>query len=121
MGGRIERLRLESRVSSGEIVLPTRGFRSPAMARPMSKGIEVGAVLPTARQLGRRALSLGVANAFDYAIQFLVPVVLVRCLDAADFGDYRLLWLAVGTVMAVATLAMPGSLYYFLPRSDRAP
>jgi O-antigen/teichoic acid export membrane protein len=86
----------------------------------MSKGIEVGAALPSARQLGRRALSLGVANAFDYAIQFLVPVVLVRCLDAADFGEYRLLWLAVGTVMSLATLAMPGSLYYFLPRSDAA-
>ncbi len=86
----------------------------------MGKGIEAGAVLPTARQLGRRALSLGAANAFDYAIQFLVPVVLVRYLDAADFGEYRLLWLAVGTVMAVAPLAMPGSLYYFLPRSEGA-
>jgi O-antigen/teichoic acid export membrane protein len=51
-------------------------------------------------------------------MQFLLPVVLVRCLDTAAFGQYRLLWLAVGTVMAVATLAMPGCLYYFLPRSD---
>ena len=80
--------------------------------------IHAGVGRPTTRQLGRRALSLGVANAFDYAIQFLVPVVLVRYLDAGDFAQYRLLWLAVGTVMAVATLAMPSSLYYFLPRSD---
>ena len=86
----------------------------------MSKAIEAGVVRPTIQQLGRRALTLGVANAFDYAIQFLVPVVLVRCLVAADFAEYRLLWLAVGTVMAMATLAMPGSLYYFLPRSDGA-
>ncbi|MEO8007840.1 MAG: hypothetical protein ABI728_04895, partial [Betaproteobacteria bacterium] len=42
------------------------------------------------------------------------------CLDTAAFGQYRLLWLAVGTVLALATLAMPPSLYYFLPRSDRA-
>ena len=68
--------------------------------------------------LKRRALSLGAVKVFDHALQFLLPVVLVRCLDAASFGEYRLLWLAVGTVMAVATLNMSGSLYYFLPRSE---
>jgi O-antigen/teichoic acid export membrane protein len=76
------------------------------------------AAAPPVGQLGRRALSLGAANAFDYAIQFLLPVVLVRCLDATDFAQYRLLWLVVGTAMAVVTLAVPGSLYYYLPRSD---
>ncbi|HEV3010912.1 MAG TPA: oligosaccharide flippase family protein, partial [Burkholderiales bacterium] len=30
----------------------------------------------------------------------------------------RLLWLVVGTVMTIATLNMPGGLFYFLPRSD---
>lgn len=73
---------------------------------------------PSVRRLGRRALSLGVAKAFDFASQFLLPVVLVRFLDAEAFGQYRLLWLAMGTVMAVATLDMPASLYYFLPRSN---
>jgi O-antigen/teichoic acid export membrane protein len=70
--------------------------------------------------LGRRALSLGAANALDTALQFLLPVVLVRCLSPEAFGEYRLLWLAVGTVMAILTQAMPGSLYYYLPRSDAA-
>ncbi len=51
-------------------------------------------------------------------MQFLLPVVLVRCLDAATFGEYRLVWLAAGTVLALAVLGMPGALYYFLPRSD---
>lgn len=74
--------------------------------------------VPSMRQLGQRAFHLGAANTFDYAMQFLLPVVLVRSLDTAAFGQYRLLWLAVGTVMAIATLAMPGCLYYFLPRSD---
>jgi O-antigen/teichoic acid export membrane protein len=69
------------------------------------------------QRLGRRAMSLGVANAIDYAIQFLLPVVLVRYLEPEAFGKYRLLWLAAGTVMAVVTQAMAGSLYYFLPRS----
>lgn len=72
------------------------------------------------QRLKRRALSLGAVKAFDHLLQFLLPVVLVRCLDTATFGEYRLLWLAVGTVLAVATLNMPGSLYYFLPRSDAA-
>src|SRR5258708_29073543 len=67
--------------------------------------------------LARRAFSLGEVKALDNALQFLLPVVLVRCLDGATFGEYRLLWLAVGTVMALATLGMPGALYYFLPRS----
>ncbi|HJS37496.1 MAG TPA: oligosaccharide flippase family protein, partial [Burkholderiales bacterium] len=68
--------------------------------------------------LGARAVSLGAANALEVALQFLLPVVLVRCLEPEAFGEYRLLWLAVGTVMAILTQAMPGSLYYFLPRAD---
>lgn len=70
-------------------------------------------------RLKRRALSLGAVKAFDHAMQFLLPVVLARCLDAATFGEYRLLWLVVGTVVALATLNMGGSLWYFLPRSNR--
>jgi len=68
--------------------------------------------------LKRRALSIGALKAFDHMLQFLLPVVLVRALDTATFGEYRLLWLAVATVMSVATLNMAGSLYFFLPRSD---
>jgi O-antigen/teichoic acid export membrane protein len=70
------------------------------------------------RGLKRRALSLGAAKAFDYAMQFLLPVVLVRCMDTATFGEYRLLWLAVGTLLGLASLNMPQSLYLFLPPAD---
>jgi O-antigen/teichoic acid export membrane protein len=69
--------------------------------------------------LERRALSLGTANAIDYALQFLLPMVLTRTLDPHSFGEYRLLWLAVGTLMLVAPMCMAPSLYVFLPRSDR--
>ena len=72
-----------------------------------------------AHGLARRAFSLGAVKAFDQALQFLLPVVLVRSLDAATFGEYRLVWLVVGTVLGLATLGMPQSLYYFLPRSER--
>src|SRR5262245_32264739 len=70
------------------------------------------------RGLKRRAFSLGAVKAFDHAMQFLLPVVLTRCLDAATFGEYRLLWLIVGTVMTIATLNMAGGLFYFVPRAD---
>jgi len=69
--------------------------------------------------LARRALSLGTANAIDYALQFMLPIVLTRTLDPASFGQYRLLWLAVSTLMLIAPMCMAPSLYYFLPRSDR--
>ena len=51
-------------------------------------------------------------------MQFLLPVVLTRCLDSATFGEYRLLWLVVGSVMALGLMSMPAGLNYFLPRSD---
>jgi O-antigen/teichoic acid export membrane protein len=70
--------------------------------------------------LARRALSLGSANAIDYALQFFLPIVLTRTLDPASFGEYRLLWLAVSTLMLITPMCMAPSLYYFLPRSDRA-
>jgi O-antigen/teichoic acid export membrane protein len=69
--------------------------------------------------LERRALSLGTANAIDYALQFLLPVVLTRTLDAQAFGEYRLLWLAIAALMMATPLCMAPALYYFLPRSDR--
>jgi len=76
------------------------------------------AVATPATKLNQRALSLGVAQGVDYAMQLLLPLVLVRCLDAAAFGQYRLLWLVVATVLPFANMAMPASLFYFLPRSD---
>ena len=36
------------------------------------------------RGLKRRALSLGAVKTFDHAMQFLLPVLLARCLDAAS-------------------------------------
>ena len=88
------------------------------MSAPPDAALAASTAIP--ERLAPRAMSLGVANALDYALQFLLPVVLVRYLSPAAFGGYRLLWLATGTVMAVVTQAMAGSLYYFLPRSDAA-
>ena len=68
--------------------------------------------------LERRAISLGSANALDYALQFLLPIVLTRTLDPHSFGEYRLLWLAVNALMLILPMCMAHSLYYFLPRSE---
>lgn len=65
----------------------------------------------------RGAFTLGTASAIDYALQFLLPIVLVRSLDPDEFGQYRVLWLVTNTVMAIAPLYMPQSLFYFLPRA----
>jgi O-antigen/teichoic acid export membrane protein len=82
----------------------------------MSKGgIQSSASTATLMQ---RVVSLGTANAFDYAMQFLLPVVLARYLAPEAFGQYRLLWLVIMTVMLIVPANMDGVLYYFLPRSD---
>ena len=86
----------------------------------MRLNLDALAANPATRGLKQRALTLGAANGLDYALQFLLPVVLVRHLDATDFGQYRVVWLAAGTAMAVITQSMSGSLYYFLPQADRA-
>lgn len=66
----------------------------------------------------RRALSIGAIKAFDKGMQFVLPVILVRSFDPATFGEYRLLWLVVGTVTLASLNMTAGGLYYFLPRSD---
>lgn len=66
----------------------------------------------------RQAITLGLANISEFAAVLLTPIVLVRVLDEAGFGNYRLVWLAAATVLAIVPLGMPGSLLYFLPRHD---
>jgi O-antigen/teichoic acid export membrane protein len=69
--------------------------------------------------LRRSVLSLSVVNTFEMAIQVVLPMVLVRLLTDSDFGLYRTLWLIAITCSGALALGMPGSLYYFLPRSRR--
>jgi O-antigen/teichoic acid export membrane protein len=73
---------------------------------------------PTALLMKRQAITLGMANISDFAVQLLTPIVLVRVLDETGFGSYRLLWLAAATLLAIVPLGMPVSLLYFLPRHD---
>ena len=59
---------------------------------------------------------MGRATMIDRALQFVTPVALVRLLDVTEFGQYRIFWLIVMTVMALAPLGMTRSLLYFFPR-----
>ena len=68
--------------------------------------------------LKRGAVTLTAANMLDFGLQFLLPIALVRLLPTAAFADYRLAWLAIATAMAIAPLALPRSLFYFLPRHE---
>lgn len=65
----------------------------------------------------RGAFTLGTASAIDYVLQFILPIILVRSLLPTDFAEYRVLWLVTNTVMAIAPMFMPQSLFYFLPRA----
>jgi len=77
----------------------------------------------TGQSLRRDVLSVGAANTISFSLQFMLPIVVARTLLPDDFAGYRMVWLVVATLMAFATLAIPGSLSYFLPRikySERA-
>ena len=70
--------------------------------------------------VGRRMLSVGGAHMLELALQFVLPVVLVRVLTPADFGVYRLVWLLVSTIGLIAPLGMISTLFFFMPNADRA-
>jgi O-antigen/teichoic acid export membrane protein len=62
-------------------------------------------------------ISLNAANAFNYAVTLLLPIVLTRILFPEQYGQYRLVWLWANTAVGLGTLYLPQSLFYFLPRA----
>ena len=67
--------------------------------------------------VSRSAAFLTAGGMVEFALQFLLPVILVRQLDPDGFGQYRFLTLVLGTALALAPAFMPQALYYFLPRA----
>ncbi|MGY4626435.1 lipopolysaccharide biosynthesis protein [Bradyrhizobium sp. USDA 4486] len=65
----------------------------------------------------RKAGFLAAAGLLEYALQLVVPVILVRYLTTQEFGDYRLMWLVAQTGLILFPLFLPQSLFYFLPRA----
>jgi O-antigen/teichoic acid export membrane protein len=68
--------------------------------------------------LARNTALLTMSAMVEFALQFAIPMIFVRNLDPATFGEYRLLWLMAGTSLALAPAFMPQSLFYFLPRAN---
>ena len=60
-------------------------------------------------------LQLAAGRALGFASTFLIPVVLVRVLDQAEFGTYKQLFLVYATLFGIAPLGMAECLYYFAP------
>jgi O-antigen/teichoic acid export membrane protein len=61
------------------------------------------------------ALVLMSGRALGFVAGFVVPLVLARAFDQAEFGTYKQLFLVYGTLFAIAQVGMAESLYYFLP------
>ena len=69
-----------------------------------------------ARGIARNSVILTVASTLEFAMQLLVPIILVRHLSPAIFAEYRLIWLLAATLLAFVPAFMPQALLYFLPR-----
>jgi O-antigen/teichoic acid export membrane protein len=67
----------------------------------------------------RSTALLTLAGLVEFALQFLIPMIFVRSLDPAAFGEYRLLWLMASTALALAPAFMPQALFFFLPRATQ--
>ncbi|MES2743517.1 MAG: lipopolysaccharide biosynthesis protein [Pseudomonadota bacterium] len=65
----------------------------------------------------RHIAALALAGGVEYALQAVVPIILVRCLDVDAVAQYRFLWLLTATALALALAFMPQALFYFLPRA----
>lgn len=69
------------------------------------------------KSIKNQVLSLGAARLIDYCMQFVLPMVLARVFEPAEYGQYMLLWLVVSTTLIVTNLYMTQGLFYVLPHS----
>jgi O-antigen/teichoic acid export membrane protein len=68
--------------------------------------------------LARSTMLLTMAAGIEFGLQFTIPMIFVRHLDPATFGEYRLLWLMASTALGLAPAFMPQALFYFVPRAS---
>lgn len=66
-----------------------------------------------------RAALLIVANAFKYAMAFVLPMFLVRLLSQREYGTYQQLILLANAASGIMVLGVPTSIYYLYHRFDR--
>lgn len=56
-----------------------------------------------------------IATLLKQISQIFVPVIVTRELASDEFAAYRLMWLVIGTLIAITELNIPSNLSYFLP------
>ena len=69
--------------------------------------------------ISRPAFLLVTGRTIGFAASFIIPVLLVRTFNQAEFGTYKQLFLIYGTLYGLAQLGMAESLYYFVPRKPQ--
>lgn len=67
--------------------------------------------------IGKRALWLGMSQIIELGLQLVLPIILVRHISRADFGDYRFIWLVASAAASLAPMGMLDVLSMLLPRS----
>lgn len=109
--------------ASGSMGSPNNSASNP----PNQKGVAgaIRSALETLPRLGREssetksvvrpALVLMSGRTLAFVFTFLIPVVLVRVFDPAQFGTYKQLFLVFSTFYGIAPFGIASSLYYFLP------
>ncbi len=68
------------------------------------------------KSLSERAGWLIASNAFKYAVGIGLQMALVRILTRTDYGSYQQLLLVGSITVALMSLGLPGSVYYFVHR-----
>jgi O-antigen/teichoic acid export membrane protein len=66
--------------------------------------------------ISKPACLLVAGRTIGFAASFIIPVLLVRTFNQAEFGTYKQLFLIYGTLYGLAQFGMAESLYYFVPR-----
>jgi O-antigen/teichoic acid export membrane protein len=75
--------------------------------------------LPRPGALVRQGMALFLGRIAALAFSFLVPVVIVRLVDAEAFGVYRQLWLIHDTAVQFIPFGLPAGLMYFAVRNPQ--
>lgn len=65
-----------------------------------------------------QSILLTAARFAAFAATVLIPYMLVRILDQAEFGIYKQAFLLVATLVPFVNLGLNASLYYFVPRDE---
>jgi O-antigen/teichoic acid export membrane protein len=73
----------------------------------------------TRDSISKPAFLLVVGRTIGFAASFVIPVLLVRTFNQAEFGTYKQLFLIYGTLYGLAQFGMAESLYYFVPRKPQ--